>query len=137
MFIIAVMAIVAAIGAGLAVVGPPADARMERNDWVRLRDLQNLASLIDCGDGGLDLPETLEGYQFCGFTATAPRDPLTDAPYKYSKLDHDTFEVCATFETLKEQKQDRFGRSEMLRRDGKTGCLRFTRKSFGASWGPI
>lgn len=131
LFSVAALAVVAAIVAGLAVVGGPNSARMDRYNWERLADLQRLASDIDCSLGSLALPDTLEDYQFCGYTVDVPRDPLTDVPYEYRKLNEDTFEVCGTFDFSDEKRPTRFGDFELLRQDGPMGCLRHEREQSG------
>lgn len=126
-FIAAILSISLVLIMGLAIVGGPTHARMEGHDDERLRDLHILASLIDCGGAGQALPETIEKYNFCGYTAGARRDPVTDVPYSYQKTENNTFEVCATLDLPEEQSLDQqFG--VLMRREGeKSVCLRFNR----------
>jgi hypothetical protein len=134
LFIAVALAVVGAIIAGVAVVGGPAYARMERNDSERLRDLGRLARSVHCDNESRVLPDTLEGYGYCGIIAEFSQDPVTDKPYEYLKQDENTFEVCATFELSKVPYTNRYGGLGKLRLEGNRGCLHFERPSVGAKW---
>ena len=65
----------------VAVVRGPAYARMERNDSERLRDLGRLAGSVHCNNEIGVLPDTLEGYGYCGVSTEYSQDPVTDKSY--------------------------------------------------------
>jgi hypothetical protein len=86
-----------AIGAGLWVVGGPGYARMVEQDRQRVSDLRALADRIACkGQSERELPESLEDVPPCpGYQDAQQHDPVTKEPYGYTRLDPNTFEVCA------------------------------------------
>lgn len=134
MFIVAALAVVSILAAGVAVVGGPSYARMERNDSERLRNLGRLAGSIHCSNESGALPDTLEGYRYCGSVAEFSQDPVTDKPYEYRKQNENAFEVCATFELSKIPYTNRYGSLGKLRLEGTKGCLHFERFRVGEKW---
>jgi hypothetical protein len=118
----------------VAGVRGPAYARMERNDSERLRDLGRLAGSVHCNNEIRVLPDTLEGYGYCGVSTEYSQDPVTDKSYEYLKQDENTFEVCATFELSKVPYTNRYGGLGKLRLAGSRGCLHFKRSRFGGKW---
>ncbi|SFS38312.1 hypothetical protein SAMN04488040_0116 [Sulfitobacter marinus] len=86
-----------AIGAGLWVVGGPGYARMVEQDRQRVSDLGTLADRIACkGQSERKLPESLEDVAPCpGYQDSNQHDPVTNEPYRYTKLNLNSFEVCA------------------------------------------
>jgi hypothetical protein len=106
---------------GFFIVGGPAQGRMERRDGERLEDLQLLSSCIsDLDDAARAALPTLLSEPLPCFNSTRPprRDPLSDQPYRFERLDALRFSVCATFEGLPDQG---YGPDEGF--DPKTGCL--------------
>ena len=98
--------VVAAIVWGLAVVGSPATARLQRLDRQRLRDLQTIFREVQslCRDPDIKdelkrpLPKTLDEL---AVIARSERinltDPETQERYIYIVKDDTTYELCATF----------------------------------------
>jgi outer membrane murein-binding lipoprotein Lpp len=86
-----------AIVAGLWVVGGPNYARMVEQDRQRVFDLNALADQIVCaGDPAWHAPESLAEMTPCrGHQRANLHDPVTKEPYHYTKLNLNSFEVCA------------------------------------------
>ncbi|MBD3679083.1 MAG: hypothetical protein HUJ27_11890 [Rhodobacteraceae bacterium] len=91
--------VVAAVIAGIIVVGGPKAGRMERRDTIRLEDLRKLAEFVRCvaSTENKQLPEVLQPQAACTGQARLA-DPYTDVPYTYRKTSDTTFQVCAAFE---------------------------------------
>jgi hypothetical protein len=98
--------VVAAVVWGVALVGTPGAARLQRFDQRRLEDLQTIFREVQslCRDPDIKhelkraLPETLDEL------ATLARserisliDPETGQRYEYTVKDGTTYELCATF----------------------------------------
>ena len=98
--------VLAALVLGVAVVGSPGSARLQRFDYQRLEDLQTIFREVQslCQDPDIKdeltrpLPRTLDDL------ATLARserinlnDPETGQPYTYALHDATTYELCATF----------------------------------------
>jgi hypothetical protein len=86
----------AAVIAGLTVLGSPATARERRFDAKRIEDLSeiDLAIRDQHADAGR-LPATLSEI---GNHPAALIDPVTARPYEYRVIAEDAFELCATFQ---------------------------------------
>jgi len=86
-----------AIVGGLWVVGGPKYARMVEQDRQRVFDLNALADQIACaGDPTWNAPESLAEMTPCrGRRGASQHDPVTKEPYRYTKLNLNSFEVCA------------------------------------------
>jgi hypothetical protein len=92
--------VLAAIVAGLVLIGPPSAERSRRLDLIRLADLRQLARGVDIYWGReKTLPPSVETL------ATVPdallrstMDPSTGEPYSYRALGGSRYELCATFE---------------------------------------
>jgi hypothetical protein len=93
-------AVLAAIVAGLVLIGPPSTERSRRLDLIRLADLRQLARGVDLYWGReKTLPPavpTLATVPDALFRSTM--DPSTGEPYSYRALDGSRYELCATFE---------------------------------------
>jgi hypothetical protein len=97
---VAALIVVAAVIAGIVVLGSPATERLRRLDGARVADLQTLDRLVTGfarthGSVPADI-ETLirePGY-------SVPRsDPESRVPYEYRRLSAGSFQLCATFNT--------------------------------------
>mgnify|MGYP005994213011 CR=1 FL=1 len=116
-----------AIGAGLWVVGGPGYARMVEQDRQRLSDLGTLADRIACkGQSERELPESLEDVAPCpGYQDAKQHDPVTNEPYRYTRLDPNTFEVCAELAIDPETARRTLPyRNDLILRDGNMVCLK-------------
>ncbi len=112
-----------AVVVGLMFAGGPEHARQMQRDFQRYSDLGALKSDLRCHNG--DAPDALpdEAVEYCGalFEAGEAReDPMTNADYRYLKLDALRYQICADFETEKPP----WRYSDTLKSfDHKTGCL--------------
>jgi type II secretory pathway pseudopilin PulG len=84
--------VIVGLVAGFTVVGPPSHARDVALDRKRADDLQDLAGRLrtryrDTGE----LPASLPADWVRG------RDPATNRPYAYRRIDRSHFVLCATF----------------------------------------
>lgn len=98
--------VIFAIVWGIALVGSPASARLQRFDRQRLNDLQTIFREVQslCRDRDIkdrlkrDLPATLDEL---AAIARSERinltDPETGEPYVYRVIDKSNYELCATF----------------------------------------
>jgi hypothetical protein len=119
--------IAVAIGAGLWVVGGPGYARMVEQDRQRVSDLDALADRIACKDGSeRELPESLAYVPPCpGYQDAQQHDPVTKEPYGYTRLDPNTFEVCAELAIDPETARRTLPyRHDLILRDGNMVCLK-------------
>ncbi len=91
-------------------VDTPAAARERALDERRLQDLQIVVRKIDCHRTYFDEPpQSLEAMDAAlaeraarapaasGCATATPKDPATDAPYKYERLDDNSVRLCAVF----------------------------------------
>jgi hypothetical protein len=116
-----------AIGAGLWVVGGPGYARMVEQDRQRLSDLGELAERIACkGQPERELPESLEDVAPCpGYQDAQQHDPVTKEPYGYTRLDPNSFEVCAELAIDPENARRTLSyRNDLILRDGNMVCIK-------------
>lgn len=93
------VAVVAAVGAGLFVAGSPVEQRLRRLDDRRVDHLRSLASAADrYFEREERLPgaaaELVDGL----FLTRVPTDPATQQPYEYRVTGPRQFELCATFD---------------------------------------
>lgn len=106
--------VLAAIVWGVALVGSPATARLQRFDYQRLADLRTVSREVQrlCQDPDIKdalkrpLPATLDEL------ATIARserinltDPETGERYSYTIVDSTTYELCATFSLTRDSDQ--------------------------------
>lgn len=92
------LVVAGAVAAGLAVIGSPSEARLERLDARRIADLQSLSRLIDvywARHGRL--PSFLDALAL-DWPATATRDPVSGQPYEFRATGEKRYELCATFD---------------------------------------
>jgi hypothetical protein len=98
--LVAVAAVVAAVAVGLAVVGSPEQARLEKLDRKRLSDLRRIAQGVNVyWTRYAFLPEGLESLEDELSFEIDLSDPETHVPYPYRVLGTELFQVCATFAT--------------------------------------
>ena len=83
--VVAVAVVFVAVGAGLAVLGPPADVRARRADEQRIEHLREWARAVDAyWTANNQLPQTLEEIRRQqAWTHLAVNDPHTGEPYRY------------------------------------------------------
>ncbi len=95
-----VLLVIAAVAGGLALVGSPEQARVEKFDRKRLSDLRQLAHGINLYWARHQaLPADTSSLKEELPDAVDLLDPETHAPYPYRVIDENRFEVCATFST--------------------------------------
>ena len=105
--VIAVLAVLGAVGGGLYFVGPPAEARARRLDARRELDLQRLRLAADLyWTRNKRLPASLDTLATESGTNIYSRDPQTGLPYTYTVRGGDTYELCAEFARPSEGRGD-------------------------------
>ncbi len=100
--------VLATIVAGFFIIGTPQEIRREKQDDIRLQDLQNIQwQVVNYWQQKESLPENLEDLKDPISGWIMPTDPKTDEPYVYKRNGALTFSLCATFEA--EGGQERYG----------------------------
>jgi hypothetical protein len=93
------VAVAAAVVAGLVVAGSPAEQRRLRLDEQRITALQELARRAEGRwEAERRLPDTAEQLVDGQRLTRLPTDPTTGEPYEYRVTWARQFEVCATFD---------------------------------------
>ena len=109
--------VVVAVVWGVAVVGPPGTARVQRFDQQRLEDLQTIFREVQslCQDPDIKkelkraLPDTLEELAVLARSERISlTDPETGRRYTYRVKDGTTYELCATFSSERDSDVDVF-----------------------------
>ena len=101
----AMTVVVAALGGGFYLIGPPAQERAKRLDAHRERDLQRLQLASDLfWTRNNRLPTSLDDLSREAGTGIY-RDPETGEPYEYRSTGSDRYELCATFTTESEARE--------------------------------
>ena len=96
---ITILSFLAAVVAGMTVLGSPATARERRFDTRRAADLAELDRAVRDGfDDTGALPATVTAS-----VVSTPVDPLTKQPYEYYVTGARSFEVCASFQQPSDQ----------------------------------
>ena len=96
---IAAVLVAVSIVAGLILVGPPAQGRLERLDRRRIEDLKGIMRAIDVvWDRNEWLPESLDELPKDPRVGANTVDPGSGEPYEYHRLDEEIYELCATFD---------------------------------------
>ncbi len=91
--------VIAAVAAGLFVLGSPAEERARRFDERRVTDLHAIAAATDVyWTRHARLPESLEELASEPGVRIATGDPASSLPYGYRALDDAGYELCAYFE---------------------------------------
>ncbi|HVI55640.1 MAG TPA: hypothetical protein VM621_11415 [Luteibacter sp.] len=94
------VAMVAAVVAGLSLLGSPAHQRALRLDYQRVQNLRTLSTLIGSElDRKKALPSSLAAVGVGGNVST---DPVTGTPYHYEVTGKDSFRLYATFDAASE-----------------------------------
>lgn len=95
-----VVAVIAAVGWGFAVIGSPLDQRDKRFDERRMQDLSMLQNHItNYWQNKEMLPVNLSDLEDPLLGIIIPADPETGDSYEYRVVGDLTFELCATFKT--------------------------------------
>ncbi|MEM9967975.1 MAG: hypothetical protein AAF755_07750 [Pseudomonadota bacterium] len=120
--------------AGLMAVGGPGFARMERADAQRSDDIIRIAEYHRCQNLVEDVA-TVSTQNSCARRTRepTPRDPLTDAPYAYTRIDENALSVCAQFQTDTRNRHSR-SYSRLTHREGSRGCVFYERESPRHPW---
>ena len=98
--VVAVSVVLLAIGAGLAVLGSPSDARARRLDAQRIDHLREWARAVDAyWTANNQLPQSLDEIRRQqAWTHLVVNDPQTGEPYRYQPRGAVGYELCATFD---------------------------------------
>lgn len=98
---LAYVIVLAVVVFGFIALGSPASRRGVQLDIQRVENLRSMqyeiGNYLSIKD---ELPESLSDLR------TAYADPKTKGAYEYNKIDKDTFEICATFDTVSDASQD-------------------------------
>lgn len=88
-----------AIGGGFWIVGSPWEARAQIMDRERIADLQRIARELRCEEGLAPEAVPEDGDVYCDGTFEMGDwvDPVTEAPYRYERIDDVRFRLCAEF----------------------------------------
>lgn len=108
--IIVTVCVTVIVGYGLFISGSPQQERMRRLDAQRLNDLQSITYAIDqfyaikfiLPTSLAVLQQTREVY------LSSISDPESQTPYEYKQKDADTYQLCATFQTIGDQNQNQY-----------------------------
>lgn len=87
----AALCVAAGLVAGFVPLGSPAYERMLNHDVTRVSDLQSMATAIHNSYGSASLPATLDAQ-------IQRKDPTTQKPYAYERIDAHDYRLCAIFE---------------------------------------
>lgn len=106
---LASLAVIAAIGTGLAVIGPPALVRIQRLDQQRVQDLRAISIAVQAYSRMHDiLPEALDMIQRQGeWQSLHLRDAVSGLPYEYSIKNASSYELCAQFDAVSADDENR------------------------------
>lgn len=99
-------AVVAAVAAGVVVMGGPGQARLHRLDAERVEALGRIAGAVEAYRRERHvLPDSLAALaaQEGSFTAAALGDPESGTPYEYLVTGPGTYRLCATFAAPSEE----------------------------------
>lgn len=115
---IAVVSVLLVFALGAWIVGSPQTERMVRLDEQRVGDLRAIEMEIhgivldvntDIPTMAKELPKTLEDVQKNAvYTKPTIEDPVTGAQYDYTLTNAHTYELCAVFDTVRDQTYDIF-----------------------------
>jgi len=107
---VAVLVVIAALGGGLMLLGPPSEERVRRLDERRVQDLREIAQATDLywtrqrrlPVSLVELSSDTGGYLASHDTRAhiVTRDPSTNEPYDYRTLDAEMYEVCGLFQRV-------------------------------------
>jgi hypothetical protein len=95
----AVTVVIAAVVAGLFVLGSPMEERARRLDHRRVADLQGIAAATDLyWTRHSQLPASLDDLTAEPGVRISTRDPVSSEGFGYQPVDSAHYELCATFE---------------------------------------
>lgn len=90
--------VLAAIIAGFFIVGTPQQIRAQKQDIIRVQDLQNIQwQVVNYWQSKEKLPASLEDLLDPVSNNVIPTDPKTQQPYAYKVTGAMSFQLCATF----------------------------------------
>jgi len=111
--VIATVAVVGAVAAGIYVLGSPSEERVLKLDDRRTADLTTLAGAVDIfWTRHQRLPESLDELRSEPVGRLELQDPSSGRAYEYRALAERSYEVCAVFE------RDSAARDSPARADG-------------------
>jgi hypothetical protein len=91
--------VIAAVVAGLMVIGSPAEQRLLRLDEQRVEELRQLSrAALSRWESEQRLPQSAEALVDGRYLTRLPTDPTTGQPYEYRVRGPREFEVCAAFD---------------------------------------
>src|SRR3989338_8558474 len=97
--------------AGFFIIGTPQQMRVQKQDAIRLQDLQNIQwQIVNYWQQKESLPATLAELNDPITNAIIPVDPQTKTAYRYEKTGALAFKLCATFVNAGEGMQGGYGR---------------------------
>ena len=96
---VGIVVVIAAVGAGLMILGSPAEERERRLDLKRVADLEEIGRSVDLyKTRRAALPaDLIELVRQAGSTLSIS-DPNTHQLYEYRMLNPDQYELCAQFQ---------------------------------------
>jgi len=84
--------------AGFFIIGTPQQIRVQKQDAIRVQDLQNIQwQVVNYWQQKQKLPASLAELADPISNAMIPVDPQTKEPYEYSSTGKMSFQLCATF----------------------------------------
>jgi hypothetical protein len=96
---VVVVAVTAAVAAGIYLLGSPAAERARRLDDRRVQDLSGIARAVDLyWTRESRFPASLDQLRSDTGAGITVVDPATGRPYDYRPLDEGKYELCASFE---------------------------------------
>lgn len=135
-----IASVVIVVVAGLWLAGSPAKERARRMDAARVSDLQNISNAIDqYYNTNTSLPSDLETITKVRdiYYVSSIVDPETQTTYEYTVRGKDTYDLCATFTTVKtkDQAQQRpepypLGESRFWEHGAERTCYTITARTF-------
>jgi hypothetical protein len=97
--VVLTVVVAAAVATGIVIIGSPMEERTRRLDSRRVQDLQQISQAVQVYHGRHQrTPASLDELSKEPGLARVPRDPMTGQPYRYSSVDADDYELCATFD---------------------------------------
>ena len=122
--------VIAGIVAGFWLLGSPAKQRLIAQDTERIRELQEVVfTITDITTADEPLPDTAPPARF-GYRDF--KDPVTNEPYEYRRIDNDTYELCAIFatdSTDKLKQQNTYARARGWEHPAGRHCFRLNTNS--------
>ncbi|MCP4070166.1 MAG: hypothetical protein GY742_00320 [Hyphomicrobiales bacterium] len=134
-FLIGTVAVVAAAAiAAIIVIGGPFEAREDRFDDLRYKDLVTIARSLACDGNNKvsspDLPEKLSRKEFAPYCKDSRVktktliDNETGEPYNYHRVNSRSFKVCADFyNAAKIKRESTRSYGGRIAFNTKTGCI--------------